>query len=73
MWGMRWYVPHNERTIIMLCVATMLKLVKEYIMVGEILIGLVSLMVLALPFVMCGLMIMDGVMGALWRKERENA
>ncbi len=41
-------------------------------MVGGILVGLVSLAVLALPFIMCGMLIMDGVREAHWRKEREN-
>lgn len=51
---------------------TKLKLAKEYIMVGEILVGLVSLAVLALPFYMVGMSIMEGVREARWRKEREN-
>ena len=41
-------------------------------MVGEILIGLVSLAVLALPFIMCGMLIMDGIREARWRREREK-
>lgn len=42
-------------------------------MVGEILIGLVSLMVLALPFIMVGMLIMEIIDDARRRKERENS
>ena len=41
-------------------------------MVGNILVGLVSLAVLALPFIMCGMLIMQGIEEARWRKEREK-
>lgn len=41
-------------------------------MVGEILIGIVSLAVLSLPFIMLALLIMQGIEEARWRKEREK-
>ena len=41
-------------------------------MVGDILIGLVSLAVLSLPFIMVGMLIMQAIEEARWRKEREK-
>ena len=41
-------------------------------MVGEITIGLVSLLVLATPIIMVGMLIMQGLEERRWRKERER-
>ena len=42
-------------------------------MAGEILIGLVSLLVLATPLIMLGILIAHDLEERRWRKERERA
>ena len=42
-------------------------------MAGEILIGLVSLLVLATPFIVLGMLITQELEERRWRKERERA